>query len=244
MQVYSCQENGLDHHTGYHNYVFIESLTPSACICLLIDRLSTAEPNGSIKKKLDLLLQNIVHEKKQHQPNDLRTKHPGVILREILEVIYIELNIFFHPDSTSSKPFSSFTLAVFDEEMNKGALLGVGESILGINGKLMQFTADSNTIPVISTPGTFDTWFEHHQQKIALSTIQDISIASNGILTFQRINQHTAEINPVTFLLTDQPQENEPDMLSVRLRSLAEKYSLFPADDIAIVRILFNKVIT
>ncbi len=241
MQVYSCLQIGEYHTNHCEDYVYTGQISKAVTVCAVMDGCTMGEDSHLISTITGKLLRKIVLEKSHLQvKNEVPARHPGALLRDILQQLFQELNILRNQLLLNKNELlSTLLIGVFDEAINKGALLAIGDGVISVNGRIMEFDHDNQPDYVgYHLSEDFGQWFEKHTQKLALSTIRDISIATDGILSFKRFNQETyPSANPIEFLLTDETLLDEPDMLSRKLKSLEHNYGLRPTDDIAVVRI-------
>lgn len=67
-----------------------------------------------------------------------------------------------------------------------------------------------------------------------------MSIATDGIFMFSEVikTEENGNIDPVDFLLHNREQEENPEMLSLKLKTLERHFGLKPTDDLALIRII------
>jgi hypothetical protein len=246
MQVYSCLQIGEYHINHCEDFLYTGQINHDITVCAVMDGCTMGEDSHLISTMTGKLLRKIVTEKAFLQTKtNISTQHPGALLREILQQLFTELSTLRNQLLLNKNELlSTLILGVFDENINKGALLAIGDGVIAINGRIMEF--DHNNQPDYignHLSKDFEQWFEANTQKLALSTLRDISLATDGILSFKRFNQEVyPAINPVEFLLTNEILADQPDMLSKKLKSLEHNYGLRPTDDIAVIRVLFKPV--
>jgi hypothetical protein len=244
MQVYTCLQIGEYHINHCEDYVYTGQISNAITVCAVMDGCTMGEDSHLISTMTGKLLRKIITEKSHLQVrNDGPAQHPGALLRDILQQLFIQLNILRNQLLLNKNELlSTLMIGVFDEAINKGALLAIGDGVISVNGRVMEF--DHNNQPDYigyHLSEDFDQWFEKHTQKLSLSTVKDISIATDGILSFKRFNQETyPSVNPAEFLLKDETFLDQSDMLSKKLKSLEHNYGLRPTDDIAVVRVIFK----
>ncbi|MBO9151632.1 hypothetical protein ACFOTA_05405 [Chitinophaga sp. GCM10012297] len=86
----------------------------------------------------------------------------------------------------------------------------------------------------------FESWFARQQQRLSFQNVNDISLATDGIFTFDKFNQasYPEKGNVAEHLLIDRNYENSPDMLDRKMKEIKDSWVLGPTDDLAIVRII------
>lgn len=135
---------------------------------------------------------------------------------------------------------TTLLLMLVDKKNKQGYLLVIGDGLANINGCCTEF--DQNNKPDylgFHLNEDFDTWYDSQKQKMRIDYISDVSIATDGITTFAKIDA-TANpiINAAEFLLIDQAGSDGQDMLEKKLKTLEHIYGLRPTDDLGIVRII------
>lgn len=73
-----------------------------------------------------------------------------------------------------------------------------------------------------------------------LNSIQDISIATDGILMFKKVlkNNSTDDINPIEYLIIDKSEIEQENMLEFKLKELENLFGYKPTDDLALIRLI------
>lgn len=86
----------------------------------------------------------------------------------------------------------------------------------------------------------FENWYSQQNQKIGFDSLKDISISTDGILTFSPIKKtdNDEKINAAEYLMTDPPLADTEEMLNKKLKKLEHHYGLKPTDDLAMIRLI------
>ena len=86
----------------------------------------------------------------------------------------------------------------------------------------------------------FETFYNSQKQKIGFNKIQDITISTDGIFTFEKIkaNKSKEEIDVISFLTTEKTNSEKDEMMSLKLKKLENEFGLKPTDDFSIIRII------
>jgi hypothetical protein len=140
---------------------------------------------------------------------------------------------------------TTLILLLVDKKENKGIVLVVGDGVVCINGKTTEFDHDNKPDYLgFHLNEDFETWYVNQKQTIAFDKVEDISIATDGIGMFERVKQVNAKetIDPMPFLLLDNAQQDKEDMLDLKLKQLEHHYGLKPTDDLAMIRIIKQRV--
>lgn len=136
---------------------------------------------------------------------------------------------------------STLIILLVDEAQHKGIIFALGDGMVSINGQLTEFDQDNKPDYIgYHLTEDFDKWYMAHPRKIAIQSVNDVSIATDGITTFTKFMQPVEEenVNPIEFLLkmgiTGQPE----DELHKRLKTIEHKHGLKHTDDLAVIRLV------
>jgi hypothetical protein len=136
---------------------------------------------------------------------------------------------------------TTLIILLADKKTNEGIVLVVGDGLVSINGTITEFDQDNKPDYLgFHLSEDFETWYSLQKQKIAFSDIQDISIATDGIFMFTPVKkvETTETIDAIDFLLNDKTNEENEEMLELKLKRLEHNYGLKPTDDFAMVRLI------
>ncbi len=136
---------------------------------------------------------------------------------------------------------TTLLILLVDKTTDQGIILVVGDGCIAVNGSVTEFDQDNKPDYLgFHLHKDFDHWYSSQTQKIYLDTIQDVSIATDGITLFTKVAALTVEegVDPVAFLLQDKTNADKDDMLSLKLKRLEHVYGLQPGDDLAVIRVI------
>lgn len=139
---------------------------------------------------------------------------------------------------------STMLLCIVDTHKREAKLIAVGDGLICCNGQLTEF--DQNDKPDYlgyHLQKDFTSWLQEQQQILSLNNIKDLSIATDGVFTFQPFDTKSydsiSEDEIVDYLLIKQQFKNQKNMLDRKLIFLEIEYGLKPTDDLTIIRLLF-----
>jgi hypothetical protein len=190
------------------------------------------------------LLRKITIEKGYKELYNLETNlgNIDIYLKSILKELFNELVIAKNQFMLDKKELlTTLIILILDKKENSGIVLVIGDGIVSINGKLTEFDQENKPDYLGFHLGeNFESWYSKQTQKILFDNIQDISIATDGILTFSKVKQiETTElINVIDYLLVDKLNYENSEMLNFKLKQLENKFGLKPTDDLGIIRIV------
>jgi len=136
---------------------------------------------------------------------------------------------------------STLIILLIDENHGTGVVFVLGDGMISINGQLIDFDQDNKPSYIgYHLAEDFEEWYANHSQKIAIHSIKDISIATDGITSFTKFAQPVEDemINPVDYLLLENIGGEPEDELGKRLKTLEHRYGLKHTDDLALVRVI------
>ena len=86
----------------------------------------------------------------------------------------------------------------------------------------------------------FDKWFDEQKQKIVFESVNDISIATDGISMFTQVSKNKSGeiIEPINYLLINKDGTENEDMLTKRIKRMENEFGLKHTDDLAIIRLI------
>lgn len=86
----------------------------------------------------------------------------------------------------------------------------------------------------------FEKLYDSLEQKIKFNKISDISIAKDGIFTFEKVKpaKSNEDIDTIDFLTIENTNKDQDEMLTLKLKKLEHTYGLVPTDDLSIIRII------
>lgn len=243
MNIYSSLQIG-DYHTNHcEDYFLIKKINSKKIICAVMDGCSTAMDSHFASTLIGKILRKIIIEtgyKELYETNTHRNLNEQ--LREIIECLFNEVLFLKNKMMLDEKELlTTLILLLYDIEENKGVVLSIGDGIICIDGKITEFDRDNKPdYLAYHLHENFDDWYNIQDQKIFFDNINDISIATDGILTFSKMKKIDSDesINCVEFLMIDHSYNDSEEMLNKKIKQLEYQYGMKPTDDLAIIRLI------
>lgn len=160
------------------------------------------------------------------------------VLRELFKELVIVKNQLM---LERNELLTTLIILLADTKANAGIVLVVGDGLVSINGQVTEFDQDNKPDYLgFHLTEDFDTWYDNQTHKIIFEDIQDISIATDGIFSFEKIKkvEDESNVNAVNFLVQDASGIENDEILELKLKTLEHQYGLKPTDDLAIIRVL------
>lgn len=162
-------------------------------------------------------------------------------LKEIIKCLFNEMTFLkSHLMLDEKELLTTLIILLYDSSENKGVILSLGDGVVCINGKITEF--DRNNKPdyfayYLNTD--FEKWYSSQTQTMYFNHLNDISIATDGVLSFAKVKKTDSEsINCIEYLMTDVSNNSTEEMLNKKIKILEHQYGLKPTDDLAIIRVI------
>ena len=136
---------------------------------------------------------------------------------------------------------TTLLILLIDKKSGHGIILVVGDGVVAINGAVTEFDQDNKPDYLgFHLHEDFDTWYAKQTQKVYVDSVRDVSLATDGIGLFTKVAISKAGdlVDPISYLLQNTQNQDNDDMLELKLKRLEHVYGLQPSDDLAIVRII------
>lgn len=243
MNLYSSLQIG-DYHTNHcEDHLLIKKINSNKLVCAVMDGCSTAMDSHFASTLVAKLLRKIITEigyKELYETNNALNLDEQ--FKEILRSLFHEI-IFLkkHLMLDEKELLTTLIILLYDAAENKGIILSIGNGVVCINGIITEFDRDNKPdYLAYHLNENFNNWYESQNQKMFFDCINDISIATDGILTFSKIKKIDSDnmINPVEYLMIDQTGNNTDEMLNQKIKKLEHHYGMKPTDDLAIIRLI------
>lgn len=179
---------------------------------------------------------------KEFYTKELAAYTPDKYLKEILRELFREINLIKNQLQLEREELlTTLIILVADTRTDKGVLLAVGDGVVNINGVVISFDQDNKPDYLgFHLSSDFEDWYHAQRQRITIDTLQDISIATDGIESFTRLAVPADDefVDPVAFLLQDGTGLGNEEMLPMKLKTLEHRYGLNHTDDLAVIRMV------
>jgi len=243
MNIYQLLQIG-DHHINYcEDYVLVAEIGNDHLIAAVMDGCSMGEESYFAATLVGKILRKIAKEigyRAFFEKQDLVTK---LVLKDIFKRLFRELQLLKNQLQLEIEELlTTIVLLVLDKKDWSGELLVVGDGVVACNGALIEFEQDNKPDYLgYHLAEDFEKWFVGQEQKLSLTNIEDISIATDGIFTFRNFDNEVYEkrvVDVVELLLNEKQDTKNLSMLTKQLNSIEEKWGLRPTDDIGIIRLI------
>jgi hypothetical protein len=168
---------------------------------------------------------------------------PAELGKWILKNVFMELQIARNQLLMDKlEMLATMVLLVYHKPQQQAWVIALGDGLVKLNQEMLEI--DQNNRPdylAYHLGEDFEEWFEKQENSYQIQAPKDLSISSDGILTFQTLKTELPEgFNPVDYLLKDDFLAQHPNMLTRKFIILQKQYGFAPADDVSIIRIKFD----
>lgn len=132
-------------------------------------------------------------------------------------------------------------LLLWDEVQAQGQLMAIGDGVVYHDGQLHVFDQDNQPDYLgYHLEEDFENWFAQQKQQLHIQDFQNLSICSDGILSFAPFDdgEYPTMPDPLDFLLENAHYVEKENMLYKKVKILAKDHGLKPMDDLAIIRLM------
>lgn len=243
MKIYSAIQIGEYHQNHCEDHIFIGEYGKSKKIFAVMDGCTTAIDSHFASTLVAKILKKICFEKGYtdfvipNSSNSSIEEHLQDILKELLKELKSIKNQLL---LDSKELLSTLIIMLCDTATQQGIVLVIGDGLVVINGVKHSFE-QNNTPDYIGyhLDNDFATFYQSQKQKLSFDYIIDISIATDGVFSFQDIEKKGLdESTIIDFFATDTTFSDKDEMLYLKLKAFENTYGIKPTDDFAMIRIV------
>nr|WP_198999868.1 protein phosphatase 2C domain-containing protein [Flavobacterium sp. ASV13] len=244
MRIYSSLQIGDYHQNNCEDHLFIGEYGKNNIVYAVMDGCTTALESQFASLLVGKILKKICLEKgyKEFIEKNNQPLSPEENLKLILQDLLNELKIIKNQLMIDEKELlTTLIILLFDKDQQKGIVLAIGDGFININGKITEFEQDNKPDYLgFHVSEDFENFYSSQKQKIKFNLLEDISIATDGIFTFEKLSapKSKEEIDVIQFLTVDKTSSEKDDMLDFKLKRLENEFGLKPTDDFSIIRII------
>lgn len=243
MHIYTALQIGHFHSNHCEDYWLVEHLGSRYIVCAVMDGCTMGTDSYFASTITGKLLRKILRQRHylEHYRPDTQAASAAALLRAVFVELMTGLadmknNLLLDNDEL----LTTLVLLVADTQENKGMLVAVGDGFVVINGVVTEYDHDNKSdylgFHLAEEPGA---WYDSLLQKMQLLSLDDISIATDGLGLFTQLTADPKPaIDPIAFLTIDQQGREYPDMPDRKLKTLEHQFGLKPGDDLALIRLI------
>lgn len=245
MRKYIYSIIGTFHTNHNEDFLVLEEIGETQFLIAVMDGCTMGKESHFAATLIGKILRRIAKEK-YYKAFITKEKHAlATPLKGILEALFLQLKILKN-DLVLEKEelLSTLMLGIVDKKTKCAELLTVGDGVVHWDGNLLEYDqANKPDYLGYHLDEDFESWYASQTQRLSLTNLQDLSIASDGIFTFQKLDtksyEKISEAGWIHFLLYDIEGNEKEQMLKRKVMELEEDYGLKATDDLTIIRLLF-----
>jgi len=246
MKIYSVLKMGEYHTNHCEDHLYYGEIGNDKIICAIMDGCTMSIESYFASTLIGKILRKVSKEKgyKELLGHEQHIQTIEEHLKDMLFEMFKDLKLIKNQLMLDIKELlTTLIILVYDKKQNEGIVLIIGDGLVSINGKIKEYDQDNKPDYLgFHLNKDFDAWYSTQNQKIFFTNLYDVSIATDGIFTFENINLVKTEetINVIDFLVNDKSNSNREEMLNIKIKKLENGFGLKPTDDFSMIRIMSN----
>ncbi|WP_166920366.1 protein phosphatase 2C domain-containing protein [Flavobacterium poyangense] len=244
MKIYSAIQIGDYHKNNCEDHLYVGEYGKNKILCAVMDGCTTALESHFASTLVGKILKKICIEKGYKEfieKNEIQLNIEDH-LKSILQELMVELKTVKNLLMLDTKELlTTLIIMLLDKSTEQGIILAIGDGFVNINGKITEFEQDNKPDYLgFHLAEDFELFYNSLEQKIAFNKIEDLSISTDGIFTFEKLvlAKSKEEINVSEFLTTEKTFCETDEMLNLKLKKLENDFGLKPTDDLSMIRII------
>lgn len=243
MEVYQLIRKGEMHKDFCEDFLLVSEPVEQYSFYGVFDGCSSGQDSHLASG----LLAKIVRAEVQFLVDEPITSLNKLLSDTILNTMSTLRNIRNDLLLDTNELLATMILLVVDNHSRTAEILVFGDGFVSVNGKPELIDQDNSPdypayhLDELDAIDDFESWLKLHSKHYEISEIRDISIATDGIASFQQSEAVAVEAGvpvPVDFLSDNTFLLHNKSMLSRKCNILRSKYHLVNQDDIAMIRII------
>ena len=140
---------------------------------------------------------------------------------------------------------TTLLIAIIDVDARQGEVICIGDGVVCIDGELTEYDQDNQPdYLAYHLTEDFARWYPTIKQKISIGHFHDISLSTDGILSFVDAADH-AERELMSerlfhYLLVDDTEHGNENGFVKKLHRIKMDWNLIHSDDLGIIRVTFK----
>jgi hypothetical protein len=244
MPVYTLLQIGTFHTLHCEDDLIVADLGPGRMLLAVMDGC-TMGTDSHLPSTLCAKLLRKIARALDFEAFRTGTALPLVDLqRTILRQLFEELGFLQnHIQLEPAELLCTLVLAVLDTKAHTAEVIAVGDGWVDCNGIGTEFEQDNRPDYLgYHLKEDFEQWYAAQTQRLSFSDVHDLSIATDGILSFQQAELGNFEAldqeGIVQLLLRKTDGQEATTMLQAQIKHIARAHGLRPTDDLAIARVV------
>jgi serine/threonine protein phosphatase PrpC len=246
MKTYHLSTIGAFHTNHNEDYFLIHEIGKDKLLLAVMDGCTMGTDSYLAATIIGKLLRKIAKETHYKAFIQKTNHHEQDILEETMRQLFAALKTTQqHLDLQTDELLSTILLAIFNRETHAAAIIIIGDGVICCNGRIIEYEQDNKPDYIgYHLHENFEEWYANHTQYLTLHHIRDLSLATDGIFSFQKFDNH--DYTPISdtalaeLLLIQTAYSDNENKLQKTLIDIAKKYGKKPSDDLTVVRLVIG----
>ncbi len=243
MKVYTTLNIGEFHTNHCEDFLVKEQIGTNEILVAVMDGCTMGEESVFASVLFGKILRKIAKEKFYEEFISVDLSELKEKLKEVIRTLMSELkSVKNQLGLETNELLSTLIIGLVDTEKAVAEFITVGDGLICRDGKFIEYEQDDRPDYLgYHLTDDFESWYEHHEQKLSISDFKDLSICTDGIFTFKNLENRAkqkTEAEILDFLLIDEQGSEGENFLEIKVRELKDKWHHVVTDDLAIVRVI------
>lgn len=245
MKIHTFSEIGQFHNNHNEDHLLTTSIGDKTQLIAVMDGCTMGIESHFASTLIGKLLRKIEKEMGYRIFAEKTQPDLSFLLKETMQQLFSHLQkLQPQLDLKREELLSTLILVVIDIHKKQSEILVVGDGLVCCNGQLFEYEQDNHPDYLgYHLQEKFEEWYALQKQRLSFSDVQDLSIATDGIFSFQPFDVGTYEVistpEIVDYLLKGKEFEEHKVMLKKKVKFIEKTCGLKPSDDLSMVRVLF-----
>jgi Protein phosphatase 2C len=242
MKIHTLLQIG-EHHTNHcEDSLVSEQIGSHQWLCAVMDGCTMGIDSHLISTLMGKVLRKIAKNAYFREFMTKKQVSNPILLKAVCQQLFLDLNdIKNQVQLERDETLSTLILMILDTQKWEASVITVGDGVIVCNAQVIEYQQDNKPDYLgYHLTKNFETWFAHHTQFNHFQAIKDISMATDGILTFSRFDNRVTivEKDAIAHLLIDNQWIENDKMLHLKMLKMQDEWGLKPTDDLGIIRVV------
>jgi Protein phosphatase 2C len=244
MKFHELSHIGEFHINHNEDFLVSEEAGKSRQLIAVMDGCSSGNDSYFASTLIGKLLRKIAKQESYEEFAKSKTKKINQQIEQVTLQLFEELsNLNRQLDLRSDEILSTIILAIIDKESCSAELVIIGDGVIHINGKNMEYEND-NKPDYIGYHLNMDKnlWYQTRTKKLTIGKIEDLTISTDGIHTFKNFDGKTYDFIDQQEIMSkffeDRHELENKNKLKKTLIEIKNQYGQMPSDDLTMIRVI------
>ncbi|MGB0929301.1 MAG: protein phosphatase 2C domain-containing protein [Chitinophagales bacterium] len=245
MKIHTFSQIGQFHTDHNEDHLITTSIGDKTQLIAVMDGCTMGIESHFASTLIGKLLRKIAKEVGYRIFAEKTQYELSFLLKETMRQLFSHLQkLQYQLDLKREELLSTLILGVVDTSKKQAEILVVGDGLVCCNGELFEYEQDNHPDYLgYHLQENFEEWYALQKQRLSFSEVQDLSIATDGIFSFQPFDVGVYEAvtaaEIVDWLLKGKEFEEHKVMLKKKVKYIEKTWGLKPSDDLSMIRVVF-----